>query len=57
MRIIRIQQQDSTASRLGMEKALNDMLNSYYKDTSYLTQTFDEVSSALFEMTANQSRN
>lgn len=39
-----------------MEKALNDMLNSYYKDTTYLKDVFDNVSSAIFEMTANQSR-
>lgn len=56
LRIVRIQQADSTAQRLGMEKALNDMLNSYYKDTTYLKDVFDNVSSAIFEMTANQSR-
>jgi len=39
-----------------MEKALNDMLNAYYRDTSYLNNVFDSVSEAIFEMTANQSR-
>ena len=56
LRIVRIQQADSTAQRLGMEKALNDMLNSYYKDTTYLKDVFDNVSSSIFEMTANQTR-
>lgn len=56
LRIVRIQQADSTAQRLGMEKALNDMLNSYYKDTTYLKDVYDNVSSAIFEMTSGQSR-
>ena len=49
-RIIRIQQQDSTVARLGLEKSLNDLLNFYYQDTSYLNDAFDNVSSAIFEM-------
>lgn len=56
-RIIRIQQQDSTVARLGLEKSLNDLLNFYYQDTSYLNDAFDNVSSAIFEMQAMQSRN
>lgn len=56
LRIIRIQQQDSTTARMGMEKALNDMLNSYYKDTTYLKDVYDSVSQALFEMTAGSTR-
>ena len=55
LRLIRIQSQDSTAARLGMEKALNEMLNTYYKDTSYLNDLYDSISSALFEMTGTQS--
>lgn len=40
-----------------MEKALNDMLTKYYKDSSYLNDLYDSVSSSLIELTANQSRN
>lgn len=40
-----------------MEKALNDMLNSYFKDSSYLNDVYDSVSSALFETTSSQGRN
>lgn len=54
LRLVRIQAADSTQARLGMEKALNDMLTTYYKDSSYLNDAFDSVSSALLEMTANQ---
>jgi hypothetical protein len=56
-RIIRIQQQDSTVARLGLEKSLNDLLVAYYQDSSYLNDAFDSVSSAIFEMSAMQSRN
>ena len=37
-----------------MEKTLNDMLNTYYKDSSYLNDLYDSVSAALFEMTGTQ---
>ena len=56
-RLVRIQQQDSTAQRLGLEKALNDMFNQYFSDSSYLQTAYDNVASALFEMSATQSRN
>lgn len=56
MKIIRIQQADSTIARMGMEKALNDILTNMYKDSSYLNDMYDSVSSALFEMTASQGR-
>lgn len=56
LRLIRIQSADSTAARLGMEKALNDMLTAYYADSSYLNDLYDSVSQALFEMSAFQSR-
>lgn len=45
--IIRIQQADSTQARLGMEAYLTSFLNSSFQDTSYLTTTFDNVTSIL----------
>lgn len=36
MRLIRIQQNDSTAARMGMEAALTKILNSRFSDSSYL---------------------
>lgn len=36
MRLIRIQQSDSTAARMGMEAALTKILNSRFSDSSYL---------------------
>lgn len=52
LRLIRIQQQDSTAGRLGMESALNAFLNSMYENTEYLKQVADSVRSSLVEMEA-----
>lgn len=49
LRLIRLQQKDSTAHRLGMEAALTELFNKYFSDTSYLSQAFDQVSSALLE--------
>lgn len=52
MRIIRLQQEDSTYIRMGMEKSLNDFLTSNFKDSSYLNTEFDNVSAALIEATS-----
>lgn len=52
LRLIRIQQEDSTAGRLGMESALNTFLNSMYETSEYLTQVADSVRGSLEEMQA-----
>lgn len=49
MRIIRLQQADSTASRLGMEASLTKLFNNMFEDSSYLSETADQVSSALVD--------
>ena len=51
-RIIRLQQNDSTAARLGLEAYLNEFLNVYTKNTEYLQDTFDNVASSLLEASA-----
>ena len=51
-RMIRIQQTDSTAARLGMEGYLTRFLNTYVENTEYLTSTFDNVASSLLEASA-----
>jgi hypothetical protein len=50
LRLIRIQQEDSTAGRLGMESALNAFLNNMYENTEYLKQVASSVRSSLEEM-------
>lgn len=55
LRLIRIQQQDTTASRLGMEAELTRLFNYYFSDTSYLGQAFDSVTSALTDLSAQLS--
>lgn len=51
-RIIKIQQNDSTAARLGMEAYLTRWLNAYVENTEYLTTTFDSVANSLLEASA-----
>lgn len=50
LRLIRIQQEDSTAGRLGMESALNSFLNNMYENTEYLKTVAEGVRSSLQEM-------
>lgn len=57
LRLIRVQQADTTAARLGLEADLTRYLNKNYKDTSYLSEQFDTVSEALYEATAIAGRN
>lgn len=51
-RMIRLQREDSTAARLGMESYLTRFLNHYVESTEYLQSTFDSVASSLFEASA-----
>ena len=48
-RLIRLQQQDSTAARLGMESAINAFLNNMYANTEYLNNLSTSVRSSLEE--------
>lgn len=50
LRLVRIQQEDSTAGRLGMESALNSFLNNMYENTEYLKKVADSVRGSLEEM-------
>ena len=50
--IIRIQQQDSTAYRLGMEASLNEYLNKMFENTEYLSEVSDQVTSSLYQATS-----
>lgn len=50
LRLVRIQQEDSTAGRLGMESALNSFLNEMYETSEYLESVASSVRSSLEEM-------
>ena len=52
LKIIRVQQADSTAARLGMEAGLTSFLNQYFADNSYLDSAFDTVSQNIFDATS-----
>ena len=54
-RIIRLQQYDSTAARLGMEAYLTSYLNELTQNTEYLQSTFDSVAESLIEASSLMS--
>ena len=49
LRLVRIQQQDSTAARLGMESSLTAFLNNMYETTEYMGSIANQVKSNLEE--------
>ena len=55
MRLIRLQQSDSTAARLGLEASLTRFFNGMYQNTEYLSNAFDNVSAALLEASSTMS--
>ena len=55
LRIIRLQQSDSTAARLGMEAYLTRFLNQMVENTEYLNATFDSVEEALVEASSQMT--
>lgn len=58
LRLIRIQQNDSTAARLGLESTLNKLLNSQFSDSSYLSEgPHDAITGAILEASSMLSNN
>lgn len=49
LKLVRIQQADTTAARMGMESALNAFLNNMYETTEYLTDLASTVRANLYE--------
>lgn len=52
LKLVRIQQADSTAARLGMESALTSFLNNMYETTEYMQQAADEIRGQIYEASA-----
>lgn len=57
LRLIRLQQADTTAARLGMEASLLKFFNNMFNDNSYLKEAADAVSAALIEASATMDKN
>lgn len=55
LRLVRLQQQDSTAARLGMESAMTTFLNNMYETTEYMGSIADGIRSKIEEATALMS--
>jgi hypothetical protein len=52
LKLVRIQQADSTAARLGMEAALNAFLNNMYETTEYMTEAASSIRASIYEASA-----
>ncbi len=52
LKLVRIQQADTSAARLGMESALTEFLNSMYATTEYMQQAAESIRSNLYEASA-----
>lgn len=52
LQLVRVQQSDTTAARLGLEGYLTRYLNKMFQTTEYLSDVADSVSNSLYEATA-----
>ena len=55
VQLIRIQQADTTAARLGMEASITKFLNANYSDSSYMNNEYKTVMSNLMGVSAFMS--
>lgn len=55
-RLIRLQQADTTAARMGMQAGLTRFLNNMYQDSSYMKETYDQIAAAIMDTNAQLSR-
>ena len=56
-RLIKLQQADTTAARLGMEASLTKFFNGMFQDSSYLAEVADSISASIIDANATMSRN
>lgn len=56
LRLIRLQQADTTAIRAGLVATLNQFLNRMFEDSSYMSQSYEKVSEILIEANSLMSR-
>lgn len=57
MRLIRLQQADTTAARLGMEASLTKFFNGMFNDNSYLNDVADSISAAVLNASSQMEKN
>lgn len=56
-RLVKLQQADTTAARLGMEASLTKFFNGMFQDSSYLNEVADNISASIIDANATMSRN
>jgi hypothetical protein len=52
LKLVRIQQADTTAARLGMESALTSFLNEMYETTEYMQGIASDIRTQIYEASA-----
>ena len=52
VKLVRIQQADTSAARLGMESALTAFLNNMYSTTEYMTEAASQIRASIYEASA-----
>jgi hypothetical protein len=52
LKLVRIQQADTTAARLGMESALTSFLNEMYETTEYMQGIASDIRAQIYEASA-----
>lgn len=57
LRLIKLQQADTTAARLGMEASLTKFFNGMFEDSSYLGSVSQSITSAILDANSQLSRN
>lgn len=55
-RLIRLQQADTTAARMGMQAGLTKFLNSMYQDSSYMKETYSQIAAAIMDTNSQLGR-
>lgn len=55
LRVIRLQDSNSTVARLGLESSLNDLFLRYFDDTTYLSDVYDSINSTLVDAMSQMS--
>lgn len=52
LRLVRLQREDSSYARMGLETTLNRLLNQEFLDSSYMSDMYDNIQGALIEVSS-----
>ena len=55
LRLIRLQREDSSYARMGLETSLTRLFNEYFLDSSYMSKMYDDIAGTLLDVTSTLS--